>query len=46
MISDFENLSLGGNNTASNHGDPFTHTGKIHNYISVDVEQVVFPIIT
>ncbi|KPJ12791.1 hypothetical protein RR48_10421 [Papilio machaon] len=26
MISEFENLSLGGNNTASNHADPFTHT--------------------
>ncbi|KOB74018.1 putative Cytohesin-1 [Operophtera brumata] len=26
MISDFENLSLGGNNAASNHGDPYTHT--------------------
>ncbi|KAF9815370.1 hypothetical protein SFRURICE_011522 [Spodoptera frugiperda] len=25
MISEFENLSLGGNNAASNHGDPFTH---------------------
>lgn len=28
MISDFENLSLGGNNATSNHGDPFTHAGK------------------
>ncbi|XP_026317640.1 cytohesin-1-like, partial [Hyposmocoma kahamanoa] len=26
MISEFENLSLGGNNAASNHGDPFSHT--------------------
>ncbi|CAH2106281.1 unnamed protein product [Euphydryas editha] len=26
MISEFENLSLGGNNAASNHADPFTHT--------------------
>ncbi|CAG5050210.1 unnamed protein product [Parnassius apollo] len=25
MISEFENLSLGGNNAASNHADPFTH---------------------
>lgn len=29
MISEFENLSLGGNNTATNHADPFTHTGKL-----------------
>lgn len=28
MISEFENLSLGGNNTASNHADPFNHTGN------------------
>lgn len=28
MLSEFENLSLGGNNAASNHGDPFTHTGS------------------
>ncbi|CAH3910411.1 unnamed protein product [Pieris brassicae] len=26
MISEFENLSLGGNNAASSHADPFTHT--------------------
>ncbi|CAG9786092.1 unnamed protein product [Diatraea saccharalis] len=26
MISDFENLSLSGNNPANNHGDPFSHT--------------------
>lgn len=29
MLSEFENLSLAGSNTASNHGDPFTHTGNI-----------------
>lgn len=28
MISEFENLSLGGNNAASHHGDPFSHTGN------------------
>lgn len=28
MLSEFENLSLGGNNAATNHGDPFTHTGN------------------
>ncbi|KAI8436059.1 hypothetical protein MSG28_004180 [Choristoneura fumiferana] len=26
MISEFENLSLGGTNATSNHGDPFPHT--------------------
>lgn len=46
MISEFENLSLGGNNAASNHGDPFTHTGKIRSVSNVDVEQVVIPILT
>lgn len=29
MISEFENLSLSGNNTATNHADPFTHTGNL-----------------
>lgn len=28
MISEFENLSLGGNTAANNHADPFMHTGK------------------
>lgn len=28
MISEFENLSLGGSNAATNHADPFTHTGN------------------
>lgn len=32
MISEFENLSLGGNNAASNHGDPFTHAGNLNPY--------------
>lgn len=35
MISEFENLSLGGNNAASNHGDPFTHTGIVLLYLYV-----------
>lgn len=38
MLSEFENLSLGGNNAASSHADPFTHTG---NYVSVFVYAVV-----
>lgn len=42
MISEFENLSLGGNNAASNHGDPFTHTGNLRHIPIIDVEQVVF----
>lgn len=44
MISEFENLSLGGNNATNNHGDPFTHTGKyflIFKQYMVDVEQQV-----
>lgn len=47
MISEFENLSLGGNNAASNHGDPFTHTGNLyHHYFYCRRRTSCFPIIT
>lgn len=38
MISEFENLSLGGTNATSNHGDPFPHTGNLSGFSSVYVD--------